>query len=86
MCKGVKTIKTNNLIENKISNIKTDIQIIHYETKKKLFEELNNYKKCPVCLEHSININFNCGHEICECCYCNKNILNCPICLNPITK
>ena len=82
----LKTIQSNNLIENKIKTLESDKQIIHYENKKKIFEKFNNYKNCIICSENLINIDLNCGHEICECCYCDKNILICPICLNPIAK
>jgi TPR repeat protein len=53
-------------LKNKLNkNIKVNI----FNNKKRLFEELNCIKQCPICLDTKLNINLNCGHLICIDCY-----------------
>jgi tetratricopeptide (TPR) repeat protein len=66
-------LKINNKNE-KIKNILTELeknnQVIVYKNKIRVFKELNNYKKCSLCLEDNVlNIVMNCFHEICIDCY-----------------
>ena len=46
-----------------------NIKVIIFNNKKKLFEELNCIKQCPICLDTKLNIDLNCGHLICIDCY-----------------
>jgi hypothetical protein len=49
-----------------------------FNNKKRLFENLNNIKQCIICYETKINIDIDCGHELCCDCYCNsKRIKKC---------
>ena len=50
------------ILENKI-NHKTILNRIKRAKKNKKFKE------CIVCYENKVHIKFNCGHEICCCCY-----------------
>lgn len=64
--------KKNEFVIKKIRDIKQQIgnQIICWDNKKRLFEKLNNYNKCPICLTDDVlNIDLDCGHEICVDCY-----------------
>ncbi len=60
----------NNLINNKINELEKIRKIQIYKNKIILFEKLKNYTKCPLCLEDNVlNIDLNCGHEVCISCY-----------------
>jgi hypothetical protein len=79
----LKTIKNKNkLITRKINELKQTKYIIIYENKIRLFKKLNNYNKYVICLEDGVlNINLDCGHEVCVECY--KSITKCHYkCLN----
>jgi TPR repeat protein len=73
----------NELITNKIKELENIKEIKIYNNKKLLFENLKNYKKCALCLEDNVlNIDLNCGHDICVECYTNDlkciyNFCNC---------
>ena len=74
----------NLIIIDKIKNLKkTNKDIIYFENKVKLFSKLNNYSKCPLCLNDDVlNIDLSCGHEICIDCYrpqlkCYYQFCNC---------
>ena len=62
--------KKNDLINDKIKELEKRKEVIYFSNKIKLFENLNNYKKCLLCLEENVlNICLECGHEICINCY-----------------
>jgi hypothetical protein len=62
---------TNNVINEIINELKKKFKNINYfNNKKRLFSELNNYKKCIICLNDNVlNISLDCGHEICIECF-----------------
>ena len=64
-------LNQNKLIKNKLNELEnSDKQIIIYKNKIRLFKELNNYKQCKLCLENDVlNIDLNCGHDMCIDCY-----------------
>ena len=65
-----KITNKNELINKEINSLENDKQIIIYNNKINIFKNLNNYKKCALCLEDNmLNIILNCGHEICIDCY-----------------
>ncbi len=60
----------NSLINNKINELEKNREIQIYKNKIRLFEKFKNYTKCPLCLEDNVlNIDLDCGHEVCVCCY-----------------
>ena len=66
--------KENIYIQQLISEYKKHKNVIKYLNKIKIFKNLNNYKKCNVCLEENVlNITFDCGHKICSKCYIELN-------------
>jgi TPR repeat protein len=73
----------NDLILNEINKLEKTKEIQIYKNKIRLFSQLNNYKKCILCLEENVlNIILSCGHEICINCYntnfnCVYNYCNC---------
>lgn len=68
----------NELINNKLKSLEnTSKKIKIYSNKVKLFERLNNYKDCIICFENKLNIDLDCGHEVCSECYCD--VTKCPL-------
>ena len=59
----------NDILLNKIEQLKKNDEIIFYENKISLFKKFNNVKECIVCYENKLHINRECDHEICEDCY-----------------
>ena len=67
-----KCVNKNDFINCKIKELEKNKKVFKYINKIRLFKNLNNYKKCSVCLEENVlNICFDCGHEICVDCYVN---------------
>ena len=69
------TLKNKNeSINNQIKLLENEKKIKIYKNKILLFERLKNYKTCLLCLQdNTLNIDLNCGHEICTECY-NDNL------------
>ena len=63
--------KKNKLINDTLDELKNNNNnIMMFNIKICLFKKLNNYTTCNICLETNVlNINLNCGHEICIDCY-----------------
>lgn len=60
----------SDLLKQKLSQLKQNKVIQAYHNKVRLFESLNNYKQCGICLkENVLNICLECGHEVCIDCY-----------------
>lgn len=51
-----------------------------YNNKKKLFEKMNYFDDCCICLEHCLQIDLHCGHTVCTNCYKKIYEEPCPIC------
>lgn len=66
----------NDLINKNLEVLRKSHEIRNYQNKIRLFERLNNIKECIVCFSDKLNINLECGHEVCNECYCN--IAKCP--------
>ena len=63
---------------NEIIETNNNLNFLH--NKKICFQNLKNYKTCDSCLNLNVlNINYNCGHEVCFNCY-NPNLNNCVNC------
>jgi hypothetical protein len=67
----LKTIKNKNrLITDKIIELEQKKCMITYKNKIRLFTKLNNKHTCDICYEEDVlNIDLNCGHEVCIECY-----------------
>jgi len=65
--------ESNEYLINLKAELKKNKKIIIYNNKKRLFEELNNIKLCPICLDTKLIINLDCGHPICIDCYPSIN-------------
>jgi tetratricopeptide (TPR) repeat protein len=62
--------KKNSLIEDKLKQLEKTKEIIIYKNKIRLFTKFNNFNTCIICKEDDVlNIDLECGHEICICCY-----------------
>ena len=60
----------NEKIKNVLQELEKHNQVIVYKNKLRVFKELNNYKKCSLCLDDNVlNIVMDCFHEICIDCY-----------------
>ena len=64
----------NIYIQQLIEKYKKHNDVEKYLNKIQISKNLNNYKKCNVCLEENVlNVKFDCGHEICSKCYVELN-------------
>lgn len=50
---------------------------------KQMEQTLEDYRACPLCMEHDKNMLLNCGHQFCEIC-CNA-LAECPFCRTAIS-
>ena len=70
--------KTNEIINNKIKELKNDKQIINYINKINFSKKFNVIEECCICYETKLNITFECSHYVCINCYNELN--KCPLC------
>jgi hypothetical protein len=68
----------NELITNKLNELKQYVKIQHYYNKLSLAIELNFTKECIICYNNEYQIIFNCGHYCCKNCF--TEIEKCHIC------
>ena len=75
-----KITNKNELIENKITNIRKKRRIIEYENKLAFFSEISHIKDCEICLKNNkLHLLMECGrHSICEDCF--VKVEKCPYC------
>lgn len=67
-------------MEQQLSKVMKNRDIMIYKNKIKLFKHLNNLIECVICYEEQLNIDLHCGH--CVCIYCYPKVFEacCPIC------
>lgn len=67
-------------MEQQLSKVMKNRDIMIYKNKIKLFKNLNNLIECVICYEEQLNIDLHCGH--CVCIYCYPKVFEacCPIC------
>ena len=53
---------------------------IIYKNKKNLFEKMNYFDDCCICLEKCLHIDLHCGHTVCTDCYKKIYEEPCPMC------
>jgi tetratricopeptide (TPR) repeat protein len=62
-------LKSNIDLENLKNSLAKSKQVVIFKNKVRIFDELNNIRLCPICLDTKLNINLDCGHLVCICCY-----------------
>ena len=66
----------NELITNKLRELESDPEIIHYKNKLFISQKYNIVDECFICYTHQHMIPLTCGHVVCTDCYIKIN--KCP--------
>ncbi|KAL3144158.1 hypothetical protein ABBQ32_003943 [Trebouxia sp. C0010 RCD-2024] len=67
-----------------LSREKASLELSHMKSMLKQMErKVEEYKVCPLCMEHDKDMMLNCGHQVCE--KCGSTLTECPFCRAAVT-
>lgn len=67
-----------------VAREKASFELSHMKSRLKQMERtVEDYKVCPLCMEHDKDMMLNCGHQICETC-CGT-LTECPFCRTTVS-
>ena len=67
-----------------VAREKASFELSHMKSMLKQMERtVEEYKVCPLCMEHDKDVMLNCGHQVCE--PCSSPLRECPFCRTAVT-